>query len=354
MNKTRQAADRAWQSTRKNLIINGNFRIWQRGDKTSLNNTELSADRWKYLKVSSSVVDISEGAMTNIGGILTPYLELDVTTADASVATNDYSDVGTRLEGQDIAHLAWGTSDAKDVTLSFWHNHTKVGTHNVGLRSNSNHAYIAEYTQSVSNTWEKSTITIPGPTGGTWASDNLLGLTVYFLLYSGSQYVGTGNTWATDANLWATSGHVNNVDSVSNFFRIAQVQLEEGSEASDFEHRTFNQELIMCQRYFSKSYGYSVAPGYSGSGSGKGSTQSIATASGYAMIDTQFPVVMRTAPTVTAFSYVNGNTGVIVINGVNKTATVGSIETGGCSFYNTVAGTGSAYSYAHWTANAEL
>ena len=59
------------------------------------------------------------------------------------------------------------------------------------------------------------------------------------------------DVWTTSAH-YTTANAVNNMDSTSNTFYITGVQLEVGDSASDFEHRSFGEELQLCQRYFQK------------------------------------------------------------------------------------------------------
>ncbi len=353
MNKTRQLADRGWQSTRRNLVINGDFAIWQRGiSHTGVTANEYHADRFRYVRVpNTAVLDVSRAAVSNIGGRICHHYELDVTTADTSVAAGDYAEISTRFEGYDINHLAWGTADAKNITISFWHAHTKTGTHNLTLRSASDDVYIVEYAQSVSNTWEKAEMTIPGPTTGTWASDNTLGLAIRFVLFSGSDFYGSSGSWQNDADVWATSNLVNNFDSTSNYFRLAQLQIEEGDDASSFETRSIGNELEMCQRYYCKSYNVYTDPGTTTS---VGVTRGFTNPSGYTSLSLEFPVTMRSTPSVTLYSYTTGATGNMVINGVNRAASASSAGSNRATSNNSTAGTANAYALQHWTADAEL
>ena len=147
-----------------------------------------------------------------------------------------------------------GTANAESTTLSFWHKHTKTGTNIVELldADNSN-AVSASYTQSVSDTWEKATITFPANTSGTYDNDNARSLRIRFIMGAGTDYTsGTlATTWQTsitNANRYA--GQVNNADSTSNNFIITGVQYEVGTSASDFEFLPFDVNQIRCLRYY--------------------------------------------------------------------------------------------------------
>jgi hypothetical protein len=223
------------------------------------------------------------------------YLEIDVTTADTSMAAGDYNLLIHYIEGYNVADLLIGTASAKTITLSFKHKHTKTGIHSVTLQNNAqDRTYVFEYTQSVSNTEETHSETVTLDTTGTWLTTNGIGLRLFFNAGIGSTYsTGTTDSWVAGA-FFGSSNQVNDMDSVSNFFRITDVQLEEGTIATPLEYRSFGTELALCQRYYTQqatmNYGY-PSP----------STGGFAARQIYL-----FPVTMRTAPTVTStYSYQN-------------------------------------------------
>jgi hypothetical protein len=136
------------------------------------------------------------------------------------------------------------------MTLSFWHKHTKTGINSFGFTPNdSGRHYVAEYTQTTSDTWEKATHTFPVDTSGNWLTDNGNGMTIYFVGHIGANYQKTPNVWGA-GNGYGTANQVNNFDSTSNNMRFTGVQLEMGSTATDFEHRSYGEELALCQRYY--------------------------------------------------------------------------------------------------------
>jgi hypothetical protein len=190
----------------------------------------------------------------------THCLDVDVTTADASIAAGDVFALRHRLEGLNAASFGFGHSGTRSVTLSFWVKSTKTGTFCISLtNSASDRCYIAEYTVSVSNTWEKKTLTIPVDTTGTWLYDTGIGLQVAFVLAAGATYQGVAG-WQGGSFAWATSNQVNALDSTANNFKIALVQLEAGSVATPFETRPYGTELALCQRYYEKSFPMATAP----------------------------------------------------------------------------------------------
>ena len=107
---------------------------------------------------------------------------------------------------------------------------------------------------------------------------------------------GTNNTWVTAGGAYGTSNQVNWLDSTSNTFYITGIQLELGS-ATPFEHRTYADELIRCERYYQNSYNIGQFPG--SSTAGENSVHVTSWGDGNAPFCNPFRTVMRAAPTVT-------------------------------------------------------
>ena len=235
---------------RKNVIINGSMEIAQRG--TTSGSLAASGgsfnyhtvDRWVYGRNTSSVVTMTQTADAPVG--LKNCLQIDVTTADAS--PSGYVRVVHRLEGQNIIHFGMGLAGTRYITLSFWHKHTKTGINTVCFQNwANNRSYVAEYTQSVSDTWERATITLTADTTGTWVNTEAGSMLLQWALHSHTTT--SAGSWEA-GNKVSTSGQVNHLDSTSNYFRITGVQMELGSVATDFEFRSHGEELALCQRYY--------------------------------------------------------------------------------------------------------
>lgn len=241
----------------KNRIIGGNFSTnpWQRGTSFTAPTTGYTADRFGYESNSGTVnilrtVDAPSVAQA---GVLSEYcLHVDVTTADVSIGASDYADVYQLIEGYNIADLGFGEAGTRYFTLSFWHKHTKPGTYSVGFRNDdSDRSYVAEYTQSVTNTWEKAELTIPVDTTGVWKRNESVGLRVNFSVAFGSAQSTTPGSWQA-GNFIASNNQVNGLDSTSNDFKLDLIQLEAGEKATKFEHRSIGQELALCYRYYER------------------------------------------------------------------------------------------------------
>ena len=303
-------------SGRRNLIINGDMKIAQRKGTAvtqAPHNGYAGPDRWKTFASGGGAYTITQDSGHQADTGHDKALKLAVTTADTSVASSDVYSFLTRIESNSLQHLQYGTSSAKSITFSFWVRATKTGTQAIffskqGTGTDYNH--IKEFTINASNTWEHKTITIPGLTASTMANDASTYIQVGWILVYGSDYHGTKDSWRTDSD-FTTSAAVNNMDSTSNTFYVTGVQLEVGDSASDFEHRSFAEELRLCMRYYEKSYNYGVVPGSAGTSADVNYQGAIffTTAHNNHYEQIQYKERKRTAPTLTLYNTHTGATG---------------------------------------------
>jgi len=270
----------------RNLIINGGMKVAQRGTSTQLLYNYAGPDRFRLGGDGGQRSTISSDSITVDSKGQSNAYKLDVTTANASPASGHNQIISYRFEGQDLQHLEKGTSNAKPLTLQFWVKSPKTGVHIVELvdQSNSSRHINKSYTISSANTWQKVEITFEGDTTGAITNDNARRLDLNFWLMAGSTYTsGTLQTsWGSDTNANRAVGQVNVVDNTSNEFYLTGVQLEVGSVATDFEHRSFAQELVLCQRYCQRNI----------------ATYGVAASSSTMNIRTSLFCEMRTTPTV--------------------------------------------------------
>ena len=243
---------------RRNLIINGAMQVFQRGTSfTSVSNTAYHADRFElYMQNEASVYTVTQDSDAPNG--FANSLKLDVTTADTSTASNEEVKLFHKLEGQDLQQFKKGTSDAEQMTLSFYVKTNKTGVYCVELYDRDNNRDVsASYTVSDTG-WNRYVITFPADTTGAFDDDNASSLEITFWLIAGSAVQGgTLNTsWRSVADSSSATGQVNFADSTDNNWAITGVQLEVGDQATPFEHRSFAEELALCQRY------YQVVPKY--------------------------------------------------------------------------------------------
>jgi len=270
----------------RNRIINGDMRIDQRNSGASVTpgNNTYALDRWRQNSTQASKYSCQQ----NAGSVTPPSgfsQYMGITSLSAySVTSGDAFWVDQLIEGFNVSDLAWGTANAKPITLSFWVRSSLTGTFGGSFRNGSAaRTYPYSYTISVANTWEQKVISIQGDTSGTWATDNSIGVYVGFNLGSGSTYIGTAGAWAA-ANYISATGATSVVGTSGATFYITGVQLEPGTVATPFERRSYGAELVLCQRYYYEDAAL-IATGLSGTSLAR------ATAS--------HPVEMRAAPSVT-------------------------------------------------------
>ena len=301
----------------KNLIINGAMQVAQRysagsgaGTVTNLQDGYGGVDRFRFSGNSAARATVFK---TNANTIpengFKSAVKIDVTTADASLASTDYHYLGYRFEGQHLQHIKKGTSSAESLTLQFWVRSPKTGTHIVQLYDNDNTRGISKaYTVSSANTWEKKVMTFAGDTTGTLGDDNNYSLQIYWWLLAGSDYTSGSlrTSWDSWSGAGTATGQVNVLDNTSNDFYLTGVQMEVGTNATDFEHRPFHEELHSCNRYYidTRSGGSSYG--------GVAMTRSVYANYGYGT--SMFPAEMRAKPTVTFYDGA-GNAGAITENG---------------------------------------
>ena len=243
----------------RNLIINGAMQVAQRGTSTTTNGYLI--DRFRSNLGGMDQLAFTMSQSTDAPSGFRKSLKFDVTTAETGgVAADEYAGIRYITESQDVAHLLYGTSGAKTITLSFHVKAYQTGTYALNLfMGDTSRAYTTTYTISQSATWEKKTLTFVGDTGGSEINvDNGHGLYINWFFAAGSTFNSSSantNQWAGYTNAgWANGQGVDLTNSTDNYFQLTGVQLEvdhTGSGvATDFEHRSFAQELLLCQRYY--------------------------------------------------------------------------------------------------------
>ena len=312
----------------RNLIINGDMRISQRGTSfATLTAGQYTLDRWWWNDdgTTALVVTISQetfaGSAANVptlaeaGTQFTNSLKVLATTGAGAVGTDEFVALFHRIEAQNCAHIGHGSTGAQTVAVSFWVKSKVTGTMCVTVeRPDAAEKYTREITISSADTWERKTTTIPGDTSGTAITDdNGIGLDLRFTCIAGTgNDNGTADVWESNgggAN--ATANQTNLLLTTNDYVMLTGIQLEIGSTATDFEHRPIADELARCQRYT-----YNV-PDPSAYANWMASGQALSTT--MARFYLPFPVQMRTnSPT---FSY-TGTLNATQANGTADDATV--------------------------------
>ena len=243
----------------QSLIINGDMAVAQRGTSSAAHTTGYPCvDRFK------SGGSLTTGAVTMSQSTDAPdgfaySLKMDVTTANASLAAGEYYIPCTQvIEAQNLQHLNYGTSEAKQFTVSFWVKSNKTGTYTLEAYNQDSTTYIntKPYTINDADTWEYKTITFEANTNtaATIANDNGAGFYLNWWVAAGSTFNdGTGTLltgWNTITNNKRATGIPNMMDSTSNEWLITGVKLEVGDTATDFLHESYAENLAKCQRYY--------------------------------------------------------------------------------------------------------
>ena len=235
----------------KNRIINGDMGIDQRNAGASVNgNVVYSLDRWfaNASQTNKYTVQRNAGSVTPPVGF-TNYL--GVTSSSAySVGASEQFSIVQPIEGFNTADLGWGAAGAKTVTLSFWVRSSLTGIFGGSfINASANRFYVFSYTISAANTWEYKTITVAGDTSGTWATNNTVGIYVWFSIGAGSTVSGTAGSWGS-STLYQPTGATSVVGTNAATWYVTGVQLEVGSVATPFERIDYGRELMLCQRYY--------------------------------------------------------------------------------------------------------
>ena len=306
----------------RNIIINGAMTVAQRATSvTSITSTGYrTADRWG-LSVTNAGTWTNTISTDTPDGFASSY-KLDCTTADTSLGASDLLILYQVIEGYNVQGFAKGTSSAKEFTASFYIKTNKTGTYVVELYDADNNRQVSQsYTVSDTN-WNRYIITFPADTTGAFGNDNGNSLYLQWWLASGTTYTsGTLNTsWASATSANRVSAlNVNLADSTSNEWLITGIQLEIGSTATPFEHRSYGDELQRCQRYYTKLTG--------GGGNELHFTGSTKQQQYVCCSRVELPTTMRTAPSISftgtrdILFYSNDNSGfsgdVIDVNSFN-------------------------------------
>ena len=314
----------------KNLIINGACLISQRGTSVTSSATsgQYIVDRFFTFADATDQASFTHAQVSDAPTGFSKSFKLSVGTAETTLDANEALQFLQRIEAQDLQQLDNGLSTAKSVTLSFYVKSYQTGTFNVNLYKSDNTVrhISATYTVNQSATWEKKTITFAGDTsGGGIDDDNGNGLSVYWHLAAGSNFTSADSTsWGNySAAGFAYGQAVNLMSSTDNYWQITGVQLEVGSVATDFEHRSFGQELALCQRYYYKN---------SGAGIILFNEYNETTSNNWATVF--LPVTMRSAPTATTTALQGGTVNstdtsidMISLNSTSTTAYIGNATT---------------------------
>ena len=279
---------------RRNIVINGAMNIAQRATSAAgvggTNEEYPTIDRFNFTTTSAGRFTMTQTADGPTG--FANCMKLDCTTADTSISASEALILQTKFEGQDVQQLMYGSSSAQPVTVSFYVKGNANATYTLEWRNEEDGRNIGK-TFNVTTDWTRVIITFTGDTGGSAVDDdNTHAFTLGIWLHGGTTFSGgtfAENTWHATNNLRIGDGQTSFFDSTDRTFFITGVQLEVGSVATPFEHRSFGEELLLCQRYFETFGGTAYQP----------VGMAIGTSGTRDRVNVPFKVQKRAAPTLT-------------------------------------------------------
>ena len=293
------------RADRKNLLYNGEMQINQRGNVTGVTGNQYGGpDRWKAMIASAGTWSISQDTDVPLGQGFARSLKLDCTANRATLAAGSGLSIAQYLEGYDVAHLAWGNPEAKDLTLSFW---LKVdngvsGTFVVLVRNHGSGKLLNRQVRvNREGSWNHYVVNIPADKAGAFTYGNTKQLEISFTFEAGSN-AGGGASGGSMLHQWLAFHNAHTgvgcdlrlANSTSNNLWLTGVQLEAGNEPTTYDHRSYSEELELCQRYYYMVY----RRGSSSDGNicigGLGSMYT----NNQIYVDIGFPVQMRATPTL--------------------------------------------------------
>ena len=285
----------------KNLIMNGDFALDQRYGNVEQNpavHGQYYADRWSIHKQQASKFQVhttSEHLPSNQGY---PYaFKCNVTNAvNPADTAGAYFLIEQPIEGRNVLGLKLGSSECQPITVQFWVRSSVTGTYSIGIRNSAFDRHVVkEYTISSANTYEKKVVTFPPViTSGTWLTNAGVGLRLDFSLGAGSNFRTSSLNVLGTGSQYASSNDVNWVNNANATFFLTGVQLEAGTEATEFERISHGEKLRMCQRYYQKIEGYSDLIMF-GSGRANGVNN--------AQVAVPLTVPLRASPTLPSIAY---------------------------------------------------
>ena len=248
---------------RRNLIINGAMNIAQRGTSSTSSGIQ-SVDRMPLQfgnqdeAPTQAQVDVASGTTPYASGFRKAF---KITNGDQTggAGADDYLWLQYKIEAQDIANSGWNyVSSSSNITLSFWVKSSVAQDFSIALRSEDGTRQIYNMTTGTltQDTWTKIVKTIPGNSNLQFDNNNAVGLTLFIIGFAGTNSTTTGlaqNAWSAFTSS-KFSGDMTSTWWTTNdaTLEMTGIQLEVGSQATAFEHRSYGEELQLCARYYQK------------------------------------------------------------------------------------------------------
>ena len=244
---------------RRNIVINGAMKVAQRGTSSTASGYG-SVDRWKSVNnvgVTHTQEAITSGDPFDVG--FRHAFKL-TNTATVDNAATHYVSCYQYIEAQDLATSGWDYTDASSyITISFWIKSSVAGTYYVNpmTEDGTKKVYPQSFSLSAA-TWTKVEKSFPGHADLTFDNDVNRGMALHISPFYGTDFTSGVSTsaWSTYASgdrfpdfaqRWGSAG-------TGATWEITGVQLELGTAATDFEHRSYGEELARCRRYYQAHY----------------------------------------------------------------------------------------------------
>ena len=236
---------------RKNMIRNGNFIINQKASTFTNISSAHIFDGWYAHDSTNGSIAATIAEATPYPPECSKYIQIQCTGTDTNLSSGQYVSLSCSIEGYYFQQAQWGTRHAKDLTLSFYHRHTRPGVYSGCFRdSNANYNYIFEYTQEQADTWELAEIIIIGEQTDSWATGNGKALNLTWSLGDESHVGDTPGKWFSGQYYHGSTRQINMMTSTSNYFRMTAVQLEVGKSKTPFDDIGFQAMQDWCERYY--------------------------------------------------------------------------------------------------------
>ena len=294
-----------------NAVINGAMQVAQRGtSSTGLGaaNGYFTCDRYRHV-FSGTAGRITSSQSSDAPAGFGKSLKFECTTADTSIAASEYLFFSQKIEGRNLQHFAKGTSSAKAFAVSFYVKGNAAATYALELYDADNNRQCSK-SFNVTTSWNRVELILPADTTGAFGNDNAESLVLSWWLHAGTTFTsGTLNSsaFASNTNANRALSTTSFFDSTNRTFFITGLKLEP-VQVTDYVHRSFAEELALCQRYYVDFPYFTVMPGYC-----NGANQIIVTQ--------PLSTPMRASPTITAGSVsrsVNGSA--FATKGVSSTS----------------------------------
>jgi len=244
---------------RRNLIINGAMQVAQRGT-SSTGSGYSTLDRFAVARGTVTATQSQESLTSSDSPYSLGFRNyFRMTNTGVTASTASYCGIRQTIEAQNIANSGWDyTSSSSYITISFWVRSSLAGTYYLGSKTfDGTEQYYATPITVLANTWTKFTHSISGNSNNTIDTNNEAGFQFYIWMHLGTDYTTSGHTvnqWAAYSSTDQAPDYPQNWNNTgSATFDITGVQLEVGSQATPFEHRSFGEELALCQRYYYKT-----------------------------------------------------------------------------------------------------